>query len=495
MDARTLARLNPWWSDPAGFDHDPSLERLAESSLRFDRSADATFTARHDAVFTLRGPRQVGKTTLLKQFLASAAQSGARRDHLLYLSCDLETPESLSRTLSQWLENSAPGGARRVVVLDEVSDVPGWPVVLRALWNQGLLRNVTLVASGSHALDLKRATETLPGRRGEGRRGRSPPALDQVLLSVPFKAFALARLERPAARDAVRGAPVFPPADLARSPGIARALARLTPFAAEIHRAFEEYLLCGGFPLPAQALALGGDIPPEVFRLHAASAGADLARHGLSERSAGQIARRITEILSTPVSWTTLVSGTDIRTHVTGKAYAEAFGAAFLVHEVPPFDLGTKQPVWQRERKLYPADPFVLHSLRAWGLGIPSPFEAAREFANDPASRGKLLESVVAGALARAAPPGLFSGLDIARRLTYLNTRGGREVDFVARAEGEQTPIEVKSHASAKVDRKAMSLVGPGIIVTLDETDLSARPRVIEAPFFVCLLDTHAALA
>lgn len=257
----------------------------------------------------------------------------------------------------------------------------------------------------------------------------------------------------------------------------------------DLSSAFDDYLLCGGFPNPAQALASRRQIPPEVFRLQAASAGSDLSRFGLSEHSAAQIARRITEILSTPVSWTTLVSGTDVRTHGTGKAYVEAFAAAFLVYEVPPIDLSTKRPVWQRERKVYPTDPFILHCLRAWGLGLQDPFEAAREYAANSASRGRLLECAVAAGLARGAPPGLLSGLEVSRRLTYLKTRGGREVDFVVRGATYRTPIEVKSRGRGSLDRKAMSLVGRGVIVTDGETDMGASPRMIAAPIFMALLD------
>ncbi len=488
MDSASLSRLNPWWTDPQGFENDPSLARLAEASVRFDRAEEAAFAAEADAVFTLRGPRQVGKTTLLKGFLAAQARAGAAPESLLYLSCDLETREGLARSLSEWLVQTAAPGARRVVVLDEVSDVPGWPTVLRALWNQGLLRHVTVIASGSHALDLKRATETLPGRRGEGRRARSAPALDQVLLSAPLRAFAVAMLAGTPAAGALAAAPTFSPFDLASSESAARWVRRLARVRAPLSTAFERYLLCGGFPIAAEALAKSGEVPPEVFRLHAASVGADLARFGLSERSAGQVAKRITDVLSTPVSWTTLVAGTDIRTHVTGKAYAEAFSAAFLIHEVPPFDLARKQPVWQRERKLYPTDPFILHSLRAWGLGLDEPFESAMTFTGNAASRGRLLECTVGSALARGAPAGLLSGLDVARRLTYLRTRGGREVDFVVRGREGRTPIEVKSSAQGKVDRKAMSLVGRGVIVTEDETDVSVSPRLIAAPLFLALL-------
>ena len=488
MDAKELGRMNPWWTSRHGFDADPSLEALADSSLRLDRSGDVRLRFDADAIYILRGPRQVGKTTFLKQLLREAAASGLSARDLLYLSCDRQSADGLQQTLTAWLDETARRTHRRLVVLDEASDVPEWTTVLRALWNQGLLRKVTVVASGSHALDLRRATETLPGRRGEGRRAKGAPPLDQVLLPASFRAYVLGRLSgQPDAGD-LAAVSAFTAFELATSPKVARAVGALLPFARELHDAFGDYLLCGGFPIPAADLQRKREIAPEVYRLHAAAVGADLVSFGLSIRSAAQVARRVIETLSNPISWTTLVAGTDIASHVTGKSYAEAFAAAFLAYEVPPIDLSTKEPVWRRERKLYPADPFILHSLRAWGRGDPDPFAASQDFAQNPASFGLLLEVVVAAALARGAPPALFAGLDTARRLTYLRTRGGREVDFVVRGASGLTPIEVKSRAEAKADRNGMRLVGPGVIVTRSETHLREQPRLLSAPDFLFLL-------
>jgi predicted AAA+ superfamily ATPase len=151
-------------------------------------------------------------------------------------------------------------------------------------------------------------------------------------------------------------------------------------------------------------------------------------------------------------------------------------------------DLSKKRPVWQRERKLYPADPFLLHALRAWGTPSLDPAADSKEWARDPLRRGRLVEAAVMANLAFGAPAGLMGGAQTSVRLTYLRTRGGREVDAVVSEGGRRTPVEVKTGDGAKVDRKAMSLVGPGVIVTADTTDLGTRPRQVAAPLFLYLL-------
>lgn len=73
---RDVAARNPWWNDPAGLDRDPHLAQLARAP--FQRSPLPLRTTRADqaSVYTLRGPRQVGKTTLLKQLAARLALAG-----------------------------------------------------------------------------------------------------------------------------------------------------------------------------------------------------------------------------------------------------------------------------------------------------------------------------------------------------------------------------------------------------------------------------------
>jgi len=66
--------------------------------LQLDRSADVRLRFDADAIYILRGPRQAGKTTLLKQALQNAAASGLPATDLLYLSCDRQSADGLQET-------------------------------------------------------------------------------------------------------------------------------------------------------------------------------------------------------------------------------------------------------------------------------------------------------------------------------------------------------------------------------------------------------------
>ncbi len=59
----------------------------------------------------------------------------------------------------------------RRLFIDEITAVPDWQSALKLLADEGALREVLVVTTGSKALDLRRGAERLPGRKG--RLGRT----------------------------------------------------------------------------------------------------------------------------------------------------------------------------------------------------------------------------------------------------------------------------------------------------------------------------------
>ncbi|GAA4465668.1 ATP-binding protein [Nibrella saemangeumensis] len=107
----------------------------------------------------LLGPRQVGKTTLLRQ-LAETGSSG-----VLYLNCDEpDVREDLQNTTSTALRVLL--GDKQVVFIDEAQRVPGIGLTLKLLVDQ--FPDVQVIATGSSALELAGGVqESLAGRKFE----------------------------------------------------------------------------------------------------------------------------------------------------------------------------------------------------------------------------------------------------------------------------------------------------------------------------------------
>ena len=105
----------------------------------------------------LVGPRQVGKTTGVKQVIAQT------RLPAHYANADGLLASDRNWLLEQW-QQARLLGEGGLLVIDEIQKVPNWPETVKALWDArpGHLRVVLL---GSSAMQLQTgATESLAGR-------------------------------------------------------------------------------------------------------------------------------------------------------------------------------------------------------------------------------------------------------------------------------------------------------------------------------------------
>src|SRR5450756_253326 len=84
-----LQRYNPWWGNPAQFQQDPHWRTFQNSRLHWEPVLLDQVDLEQDAIYTLRGPRQVGKTTLLKQWIGRLLARVPDPQAVFYYSCDL----------------------------------------------------------------------------------------------------------------------------------------------------------------------------------------------------------------------------------------------------------------------------------------------------------------------------------------------------------------------------------------------------------------------
>lgn len=113
----------------------------------------------------LAGPRQVGKTTLARQLMASLPHA------VHFASADALASEDRQWIRQQWdaarFRLSQSESAEGLLILDEVQKVPDWSEVVKSLWdedtNNGLPLKVMILGS-SPLLVQRGLTESLAGR-------------------------------------------------------------------------------------------------------------------------------------------------------------------------------------------------------------------------------------------------------------------------------------------------------------------------------------------
>ncbi|MCL2845961.1 MAG: ATP-binding protein [Chitinivibrionia bacterium] len=108
----------------------------------------------------LVGPRQTGKTTLLKKIFGEFD-----RDGTLFLNCDEpDTLQKLENTTSTELKSII--GDKKIVLIDEAQRVENIGITLKLIFDN--IPDIQLIVSGSSAFDLRnRINEPLTGRKFE----------------------------------------------------------------------------------------------------------------------------------------------------------------------------------------------------------------------------------------------------------------------------------------------------------------------------------------
>ncbi len=111
------------------------------------------------------GPRQAGKTTLVRQALLAWGERAR------YASADEPTPRDRAWIAAQWEAARrmarASGRSGAVLALDEIQKAPGWSETVKRLWDEDTVARIPLhvVILGSAPLLIQRGlTESLAGR-------------------------------------------------------------------------------------------------------------------------------------------------------------------------------------------------------------------------------------------------------------------------------------------------------------------------------------------
>lgn len=466
IDERIL-RLNPWWRDPEeGLREDTHLTRFRDAAARWDPPVLDGIEPEPGDTHTLRGPRQSGKTTLLKRLLARLLRRGATR--VLYFSFDLESdPGSIYQVIRRARAlHPAPEG-RWHLFLDEVTSIDEWQRGVKHCWDSGLTTDDFMLVTGSSAHDVKKGGEQLPGRRGAGR--------DLVQLPMSFRDFCRVT----GAADLPDGDTVDPEEVLTEE---GRRRVREAHLDLErLRRALRMYRETGGFPAAVSDHVATGDVTDRTVRTLWRTMSGDVAREGLDQTAAAKLLEQVSVSLGSRLAWTSAAEAMDVRSPKTAKRYAEHLAESFALLVVHFWDLsgGTLRP--QKMRKAYFLDPLIA---RVPPLLMPG--------ARTPDPDG-VLESLVAVGLFRSSAGTLVQSTPAPGSVAYWRSSSGREIDFVVprrESPAERFPVEVKGDASSSIAnaRKAIrQSFGSGLVTTRTRLDLEGDPDVPAVPVSVLL--------
>lgn len=317
-----------------------------------------------------------------------------------------------------------------------------WQKAVKFLIDTSQLKHCTILATGSQASSILRATERLPGRRGyvDG-------PYDMVLQPMNFAEFARMRdgnlaefLEGKIGPNQKKNMLT----DLAakRIPKIVYELN--AGFADVLHRCLNEYMLTGGTPRVVDEKVDGNFVSDVTYKTYLDGIRVDWGLH--STDAADRFGTVLADNMGLGVSWNSLLKQTDFGSWSTVQKYVYLLNDASIIRMLSLFGEENKQARFRKEKKIYFTDPFYYHIFN--NLSVASGwFLASEKFLAEERNTSRIAECIAADHLARlmydtADDRMLF---DVGNRLFYWRDKKGREVDFVLYDGDElELPVEIK---------------------------------------------------
>ena len=163
-----LSAANPWWQGTRLRPAHPYRRWLFQHTLKYLKNGLAPVTV-------LRGPRQVGKTTLQEQIISHLLnEEGINPKRIFRIQFDdlpaLQPLEMPILSLCYWFQDRILGetfneqahkGEPVFLFFDEVQNLPDWAPQIKALVDH---HSVRVLLTGSSALRIERGRDSLAGR-------------------------------------------------------------------------------------------------------------------------------------------------------------------------------------------------------------------------------------------------------------------------------------------------------------------------------------------
>ena len=504
MQPSSLLAQNPWWQDVEAIDRDVKVTEWENASLKFIPRLSMTikydFSPDNTVVYTLRGPRQSGKTTLMKLQIRSFLKRGVQPWNIFYYSLHMDTTkadvvdvvEMYSKLASRHWNNS-----RRYMFLDEAEFIPNWQKGIKWLVDQGRIKNSTVVIGGSNVIDLKNAAERMPGRRGKIDDKNN---YDKVLLPAKFSEY-VTTIDN-GMREIVEGRNLLS-LDVRKkiffslaNHEIAEEIDLLNSYKYKLNQLLDDYLLTGGMPHIVNEWHSTGIISEKTFANHWSSITGEFGYFGKNEAFLLSTGTAMARSLGSRISWNGLAKGTDIGSVSTLQEYAFMLRDLFVIYIIRQYGEKRKIARGSKNKKFYFSDPFFAH-LFNFKQSSKNRMAAALDYLHDDNSEGRMVEQAVADHLIRWAfnTSASKQSFDYNKHVFYWTDGKGRETDFVFYDGKIKVPIEAKFKNKIN-PRELASMIdfldetggSSGIVLSKDYLEEKRDYLVVPASIFLMLI-------
>ena len=458
MNLEDIHFQNPWWDLKENIENDRHIKIFNQCSFQYLPPLYNSSDLEKSGIYTLRGPRQSGKTTTMKLLIKKLLDKGKDPSNILYLTLDnIKDKEELIETLKNWFLLRQKAKADRLFVfLDEISFIDNWQIALKYLSDINLLSESFVLLSGSSAYDIKKSSERLPGRRGMGD--------DFIQLPVSFKEYVQTihhlQLKNYSLADIL---------DLSDTD------VKLLSFEyGKYISDFNVYYHCGGFPKVINTYIENNLITKEVIKIYEDFILGDIERFSKSRFTLIELLKKIPDIVGQQFSWNSLNNDLNaISSSNTVESYIQILGMNFIMSTLFFFDPSKHSIKPKKQKKIYPLDPIISRVIE--GLS------------GKKIDQGNYIESIVLENLLQFSSR-KTEGLNLYYGPYYWYSAKKKEIDFLVEQNSAIFPIEVKFQNNInKSDYTTLSRnFNKGILLSKDKAFKDGK--IIVLPIFLFLL-------
>lgn len=410
MDERFLFH-NTHLEDPQQFnERDPQLRKLKKQVYIYHSKLLNEFPSNTPGIYTLGGGRQIGKTTLLKQWMLKLLERGIPAPAIAFLTGEIIDDHHSLLNILQLQLNTMPSSGLRYIILDEVTYIKDWDKTIKFIADAGQLEDVILMLTGSDLSLIQEARMRFPGRRGQA------DIINYHLYPLSFNECVelKQRISKPILSELLDSK--FEPNNLVMD---------------QLFFEFHEYLQHGGYLTAINDLAKTGGILKATLITYSDWIRGDMIKRGKQENYLREILMGMIKRYNSQITWNSLAQDLSIDHPKTVADYVtllETMDAVFIQSALMEDKLCAAP---KKGKKLVFCDPFIFHALRAWLWPIEDPYaQQILTGLQDPELCSEWVEACVSTHYRRYYP-------------TYY-IKAEREVDIAYVHQQRFYPIEIK---------------------------------------------------
>lgn len=494
-----LVSYNPWWSNIDSIHKDMHIHEFYNSTVQWiPRIQQYMPLDGEDYIFyTIRGPRQVGKTTFIKQLiLRLLIDEKIPPNYIFFYPCDqIQNERDLTGLVETFIDHARKETDKRLYIfLDEITSVDNWQNSIKLLFDSGKLKTTTLIINGSHALDIHKGSGELAGRTGKENTDNH-----KMFVPMKFAEFVSCvdgeswnRIKKSGFEHGKDRRKILLDIMFKKSDKIPYDLILLKK---DLDILLEKYCICGGVPRAINDLVTKKVIPSHTFDDYIDALRGDLGHWKKDTWIAKELLTRLIRSTSF-VSWNEI--GKDMgTTQPTIKDYVWTLEQCFTLTYIHQTDNPVKpKPNLNQGKKVYFEDPFIMHAIRYWVSAnkTDSPFDFTTSYLSSQTNLGHVIENIIANHLIRLQfNMNPHSGFQYNRDLFCYKPDKRTEIDFLFNSKEGVIPIESKYQSSISTRDsdpivRAASKDIRGILISKDDISVEDRLSVIPASLFLLLI-------